>query len=218
MVPYQLRRAIEKVVSTMTGWILTFKGLNIGSATGATSGDINASGGLNLGTAANAAAGEIKASGGLNVGTASGAGDGGVAYSENLHPFRGGGGYTAYAFVPLTTPLTSTSWDGDSFSTTASTLIDLSEVFSVPAGVKAVLVRLAARDSAAWGTASLYVALNGANNVAKSSLFARPAGGDIWIENSGIVLCNVDGDIYYDVAASGASTLDVVLEIYGYFI
>jgi len=36
------------------------------------------------------------------------------------------------------TPLTSTAWDGgDAFSTTAKTLIDLSAVFGVPAGVKA---------------------------------------------------------------------------------
>ena len=31
-------------------------------------------------------------------------------------------------FVPLTTPLTSTSWDGDARSTTAKTKIDLSAV------------------------------------------------------------------------------------------
>ena len=49
--------------------------------------------------------------------------------------------------VFLTTPLTSTAWDGDSFSTTGKTLIDLSSVFGVPAGVKAVLVRMIARDS-----------------------------------------------------------------------
>ena len=57
-------------------------------------------------------------------------------------------------WVYLTTPLTSTSWDGDARSTEAATLLDLSSVFSVPAGVKAVLVRLACRDSAAVGTYS----------------------------------------------------------------
>ena len=44
--------------------------------------------------------------------------------------------------VFLTTPLTSTAWDEDSYSTTAKTLIDLSEVFGVPAGVKAVMVKI----------------------------------------------------------------------------
>lgn len=47
----------------------------------------------------------------------------------------------------LTTPLTSTSWDGDARSTTAKTKIDLSAVFGVPAGAKGILVRLVARDS-----------------------------------------------------------------------
>ncbi|MDD4465707.1 MAG: hypothetical protein PHY25_03390, partial [Dehalococcoidales bacterium] len=50
--------------------------------------------------------------------------------------------------VFLTTPLTSTSWDGDAFSTTSKTLIDLSTVFGAPAGIKAVLCNVAIKDSA----------------------------------------------------------------------
>ena len=47
----------------------------------------------------------------------------------------------------LTTPLTSTAWDGDAYSTTAKTKIDLSSVFSAPAGIKAVLVAGTIADS-----------------------------------------------------------------------
>jgi hypothetical protein len=50
--------------------------------------------------------------------------------------------------VFLSSPLTSTSWDGDSFSTTAKTLIDLSAVFSAPAGIKAISVFVRLNDSA----------------------------------------------------------------------
>ncbi len=125
---------------------------------------------------------------------------------------------TPSQFVALTTPLTSTSWDGDPYSPAGSTLIDLSAVFAVPAGVKAVLARLQARDSAVWGTSDLYVALNGANDVAKSSLVVRTFGGDVWADNSSVVPCNSDGDIYYAVNASGASTMDVYIWIHGYWI
>ena len=48
----------------------------------------------------------------------------------------------------LTTPLTSSSWDGDAHSTEAKTKIDLSAVFGAPANIKAVSVRVLARDSA----------------------------------------------------------------------
>ena len=37
--------------------------------------------------------------------------------------------YTGYLFVPLTTPLTSTSWDGDTKTTADRAIVDLSAVF-----------------------------------------------------------------------------------------
>jgi hypothetical protein len=70
-------------------------GINVGTATGAGTGQIKASGnvfasGLNLGTAIDAAAGELKASGsgsfagGVNIGTASGAGTGQIKASGDV--------------------------------------------------------------------------------------------------------------------------------------
>jgi len=32
------------------------------------------------------------------------------------------------------------------------------------------------------------------------------------------VPCNADGDIYYQISASGASTFDVWIQIWGYYI
>ena len=120
-------------------------------------------------------------------------------------------------FIPLTTELTSTSFDGDSFSNVGATVLDLSAVFGVPAGIKAALVQVIARDSAAWGTDGLYVAV-GANATAEWPLTIRPAGGDVWLEGLGIVPCTTTGDFSYMINASGANTMAVFIRICGYWI
>ena len=121
--------------------------------------------------------------------------------------------------VFLSTPLTSTAWDGDAFSTTAKTLIDLSAVFGVPAGVKAVLVRLAARDSASYANAGLYILLS-PSDAAGGAAILRPAGivNDVYTDGMFIVPCDANGDVYYQIVASGAGTMDVTIQIWGYFL
>jgi hypothetical protein len=116
----------------------------------------------------------------------------------------------------LTSPLTSTSFDGDSFSTTAKTLIDLSAVFSTPASIKAVLVGCNVRDSGSAGTYS-YLILS-PNNTAGSGLVfgAESAVNDRYRFSIGIIPCDANGDVFYQIAASGASTLDIIIEIWGY--
>ena len=120
--------------------------------------------------------------------------------------------------VFLTTPLTSTSWDGDSFSTTGKTLIDLSTVFGVPAGVKAVLVKIAIRDSASASSACLFQ-LSGTSTGSNYSLttLASPVN-DRYGYSQGIVPCDANGDIYYQITASGTGTMDIYLEIWGYWL
>jgi hypothetical protein len=121
-------------------------------------------------------------------------------------------------WVYLAAPLTSTSWDGDAYSTTAKTLIDLSTVFSVPAGVKAVLVRLSARDSASATTAGVYAALSPNNTADSLALAVSPRGlvNDYYAEQDSICPCDANGDVYFQCVASGAATLDVVIQIWGY--
>ena len=117
--------------------------------------------------------------------------------------------------VFLQTPLTSTSWDGDSFSTTAKTLIDLSAVFAVPAGVKAVDVKVNVRDEASE-TVDCWIMLS-PNDTAAQGLTANCS--TVNDRYNRVVLrvpCDTNGDIYYQIAASGADTLDVVLQIWGY--
>jgi len=119
----------------------------------------------------------------------------------------------------LTTPLTSTSWDGDARSTTAKTKIDLSAVFGVPAGVKAVMVRMAARDS---GSSAGYCQLGLSPNSTAGSVavqaYLQGVADDVYVSVNGIVPCDGNGDVYYQIAASGTGTLDAIIEIWGYWL
>ncbi len=121
--------------------------------------------------------------------------------------------------VFLTAPLTSTSWDGDAYSTTAKTKIDLSAVFGVPAGVKAVLVRLSARDS---GSSAGYCQLGLSPNSTAGSVavqaYLQGVANDVYVSVNGIVPCDGNGDVYYQIAASGTGTLDAIIEIWGYWL
>lgn len=119
----------------------------------------------------------------------------------------------------LTTPLTSTAWDGDSFSTTAKTLIDLSSVFGVPAGVKAVLVRLTARDSgSSAGYCQLALSPNSTAGSVAVQCYLQGVANDVYVSANGIVPCDANGDVYYQVVASGSGTLDAFIEIWGYWL
>ena len=128
-------------------------------------------------------------------------------------------GITQQQFIPLTAALTSTSWDGDSFSTTAKTLIDLSAVFGVPAGVKAIYLRAVIRDSGSAGNTDIYLVL-GPTNAGGAGLNVRCGGrpNDFWEDQTIIVPCDANGDVYYQIVASGGSTMDVYLFIWGYWI
>lgn len=117
--------------------------------------------------------------------------------------------------VNLTAPLTSTSWDGDSFSTTAKTKIDLSAVFGVPAGVKAVICQISVRDSGSAAN-DTYLLL-APNDTALQGLSISPMPVNDRIGRGCLVVpCDANGDIYYQIGASGAGTFDVWLEIWGY--
>lgn len=122
-------------------------------------------------------------------------------------------------WVFLTTPKTSTSWDGDAYSTTAKTLIDLSAVFGVPAGVKAILAKVVIRDSASDGANDNYLVLSpNSNNL--SGIYWESWGrqADKWETHTSVVPCNVDGDVYYQILATGSGTMDVNFTIWGYLI
>ena len=118
--------------------------------------------------------------------------------------------------VFLTTPLTSTAWDGNLRSTVStSTLIDLSTVFGAPAGVKAVLLRINIKETGTPGAYYFYCG-PGSSCWYCLGLYAQAAN----VENSitGVVPCDANGDIYYRIAASGTNTMTVNLQIWGYWL
>jgi hypothetical protein len=121
--------------------------------------------------------------------------------------------------VFLVTPLTSTAWDGDAFSTTAKTKIDLSVVFGVPAGAKGIFVRLVARDS---GSSAGYCQFSLSPNATAGSVAAQAylqgIQNDVYVSANGVVPCDENGDVYYQIAASGTGTLDAIIEIWGYWL
>ena len=123
-------------------------------------------------------------------------------------------------FIALTTPLTSTRWDGDSFSTTGKTLIDLSAVFGIPAGVKAVLAGVSLRDSGSAGSSSGCYLILSPNSTSYSGVYTYCAGlaNDAWTHHNITVPCDANGDVYYQINASGSATMDVYLEIWGYWL
>lgn len=121
-------------------------------------------------------------------------------------------------FVPLTTPLTSTSWKGASFSTTAKTLIDMSTVFGVPAGVKAVLVKIALRDSGSAAASCLFQLSGISSGTNYSFTLIASEINDRFAYATSVVPCDENGDLYYNIIASGASTMDIYFEIWGYWL
>lgn len=87
----------------------------------------------------------------------------------------------------------------------------------VPNGVKAILCRFLARDSATLGTNNLSAGIG--PEVSKFyAATVYPPGGDIWASNTCIVPCDSNGDIYYRLVASGSGTMDVWLQIWGYWL
>lgn len=119
----------------------------------------------------------------------------------------------------LSTPLTSTDWDGDARSTTSKTLIDLSAVFGVPAGVKAVFARVWIRDSGSAGASNAWFLLSPNDTAYQGSfaVFCQGLANDSYSGGSAICPCDANGDIYYQLAASGTGTMDVSIEIWGYY-
>ena len=120
----------------------------------------------------------------------------------------------------LTSPLTSTAWDGDAFSTTAKTKIDLSVVFGVPAGVKAVLVQLLSRDSGSANSNVIFFGV-GPNDVDASCpvmSVSRGLPNDAIDYAVAICPCDANGDIYYQIVASGSGTMDCWIRIWGYWL
>jgi hypothetical protein len=110
----------------------------------------------------------------------------------------------------LTTPLTSTSWDGDNKTTSDRAIVDLSTVFGVPAEVKAVLMSIQTKADAA----NDYIRF-GPNSTYNHALTCRTAVAGQIAHASGIVPCDANGDIY---CYPSGTVEGVYVWIWGYWI
>jgi hypothetical protein len=120
--------------------------------------------------------------------------------------------------VFLTTQLTSTAWDGDAFSTTSKTLIDLSTVFGAPAGIKAVLCNVAIKDSASAANDCFLCLSPNASALSGPKVACSGLANSKYGYGEVVVPCDANGDIYYQIAASGSGTATIFLEIWGYWL
>lgn len=123
----------------------------------------------------------------------------------------------AYRLIPLTIPLSSTSWDGDLRSTSTGS-IDLNAVFGTPAGIKAVILTVSVRETGALGGGTWFAQFGpGASYTYACQAFAL--GGNTYASTMGTVPVASDGKtIYYSIGASGTNTINVYIYIWGYFI
>jgi len=123
------------------------------------------------------------------------------------------------SFYPFLSPLTSTSWDGDAHSTTGKTTIHLDSVFgSELADAEAILCKVQVRDSQSSGSECYFIL--GPNTDDLSGAIVSPQGrpNDVWESQMMVVPCGpYDGDICYQILATGTNTLDVYLSIWGFW-
>ena len=117
----------------------------------------------------------------------------------------------APGLVPLTTPLTSTSYDGNDTVAVGTVTIDTSAVFGAPVGIKAALVKVRCGWAAASGSSNLQLRPVGSGS-AIAFLYAQTT---FFQSMTVVVPCDANGD--FDVVVANADALNVTIEIWGYW-
>jgi hypothetical protein len=133
-------------------------------------------------------------------------------YTGDLCPYRNSISYTGYVVVPLPTPATSTSYDGDAVNAGAYT-IDTSTVFSLPAGIKGVFAMISCKWASTGDNIYLRAGETGAHG---NAVIVTPFAADVRAYASGLIPCDANGDFVITIA--GANTTYVVIQVYGYLI
>ena len=112
--------------------------------------------------------------------------------------------------VFLTTPKTSTSWDGDTKTTSDRAIVDLSTVFGVPAGIKAVLMSIQTQADAV----DEYIRF-GPNSTYNYALTCRTQVAGQIAHATGVVPCDSNGDVY---CYPSGTIENVYVYIWGYWL
>jgi hypothetical protein len=120
-------------------------------------------------------------------------------------------GEVGITFIPLTTPLTSDAWDGDEKGVADRAIVDLSAAFGVPAGVKAVLMSIQTKGTAAGD----YIRF-GPNATYNYAIICRTqVAGVINYAGPSPVPCDSNGDVY---CYPSTTIPDVYVMIWGYWL
>ena len=120
-----------------------------------------------------------------------------------------------WVILPQASRLTSTAWNGNARSTTAATLIDMSETFGTPANIDALLLSVEVRDLASAETYCWIRFDNAVPTMGTAALRCADVN-NRWAGTQIVVPTDANGDIYFECAASGANTLNVILQVHGY--
>ena len=120
-----------------------------------------------------------------------------------------------WVILPQASRLTSTAWDGDARSTTSPTQIDMSAVFGTPTNIDALLLLVEVRDLASAETYCWIRFDNAVPTMGTAALRCADVN-DRWAGTQIVVPTDANGDIYFECAASGANTLNVILQVHGY--
>jgi hypothetical protein len=115
-------------------------------------------------------------------------------------------------YVPLTTPLQSALYSGDDTVGVGTTIIDTSDIFGAPVGIKAAEVLFRARWSVATVNSYMLIRPVGSSRYA-DILYAYST--DLQIKNSKIP-CDSNGD--FELTVANAPANQVLLEIWGFWI
>jgi len=134
-----------------------------------------------------------------------------VRFYGNLSSYKNSADNYGYIFVPFRA--TSTSWDGDLKYDANNGVIDLSAVFGLPAGIKAIEATLQVACATVGKTVTL-----GASSAYRYQLVQETQVANAYISNTGKVTCDANGDVYFWTDAVTAAKAAVYLVIYGYYI
>jgi hypothetical protein len=157
---------------------------------------------------------------GLRAGSPAAAPAGGdVTYADALIKDQGGTDRGGAIYVPLTIMIHAVNyWATAKSGATGNYRTVSTEWPGVPANVKAIVLRIHARDSAAHPQTGLYLQVGPANAIDQyDHLAVHPGGNNVHSVAQGIVKVT-SNTVYVRYQASGSLTLDTWLGCVGYFI
>jgi len=169
--------------------------------------------GAHIGSAGTIYDNDLVVDGGIMVGRTADPGAGNIQYTGALQSYKNSTAYTAYAYVPLATKLTSATWNGTASKGVADAgFKTLTTDFpGYPANTKAVNLRVAVRTTATGSTKYLAIGPDSSNY----NIHARSQVSNIYSEINGITAVDASSRVYF---LFGGTIENVIVEILGYFI